>query len=54
VFLTKNDTSKSQSLESRRSLLLNRIRQKSTIQPIDKSAFAAWDRGEWCISRLFM
>src|SRR5271169_4241038 len=54
VFLTKNPTSKSKSLESRRSLLLNRIRQKSTIQPIDKSASAAWDRGEWCISRIFM
>jgi hypothetical protein len=53
VFLTKTPSS-TKSLEARKFSLLNRIRERSLIQPIDKSASAAWDRGEWCISNLFM
>ena len=56
VFLTKTPSSSSsvKSLEARKSSLLNRIKQKTLIPQIDKSASAAWDRGEWLISNLFM
>jgi hypothetical protein len=44
-------------LASRKSSLLDRIRAKQAIEPISpatKSANAAWERGEWCISGLFL
>jgi hypothetical protein len=57
VFLTPTKPSSStMSLAARKSSMLDRIREKSTNQAFSqtKSASAAWDRGEWCISNLFM
>ena len=60
VFLTPSKPSPftAMSLAARKSSMINRIREKATAnnQPnsLEKSASAAWDRGEWCISGLFM
>jgi len=57
VFLNPaKPSSTGMSLEARKTSMLNRIREKSTNQvPQEtKSTSAAWDRGEWCISNLFM
>ena len=57
IFLAPEKSTLSISLAERKSSLLDRIRAKASTQPIsaDRTAKkAAWDRGEWAISSLFM
>jgi DNA-binding transcriptional regulator/RsmH inhibitor MraZ len=55
VFLTADEEDKS-SLEARKSSLLERIRAKAAIKPVEDHSErnAAWQRGEWVISGLFL